>query len=202
MVLLPIIAPTTVALLPTDDIWVYPHASDPRKDPFLRVWGAGGASVVPGGGGDASYAYLRFDLTPYAGKTITGARLVVHSLADPAWSLETAKAAPLEARALAATFAEATWKFGQADALQPTAGKEGLLGDGFPTKITPETPVEIALDLKPGLPNLQKALGGPWALALTSAMDPSEGGQQAVYKLYSKDEETPARRPRLELVIE
>lgn len=34
--------PKTVDLIPTEDVWVYPHAGDPSTDSYLRAWGAGG----------------------------------------------------------------------------------------------------------------------------------------------------------------
>ncbi len=42
-----IAAPQTIELTPTDDIWVYPHASDPEKDGYLRCWGVDGQAVAP-----------------------------------------------------------------------------------------------------------------------------------------------------------
>src|SRR5256885_1361944 len=108
--------PQTFDLTPTDDVWVYPHASDPQKDPFLRAWGSAGKAVAatPAEGSDFSYSYLKWDtaaISKAPGK-VTEAKLIVTLIADPTYGEDEAKASPLEVRPLKGDFSEKTWDYG------------------------------------------------------------------------------------------
>src|SRR3954469_4487441 len=93
------LAATTLSLNPTDDVWVYPHASD-QKDVYLRVWGAEGrdspkkvAEVQ-----DFSPSYLRFDVSKVPAGKVTSAQLILTHVANPGYAQDYAKDNPLRAR--------------------------------------------------------------------------------------------------------
>lgn len=199
-----------VSLVPVADVWVYPNASEPEKDPFLRVWGAEGVSVADSGkdASNFSYSYLKFDLSSLTqrGKPIK-AILTLHHVADPAFSVEDAKLTPLEARAVSPTFEEKGWAYEKAAKIPPVPGKDGLYGLGFPQSIPFGKEFPIQIDLTRGdskfLDAFEKARKEkrPLAIALTTIMEPADRGVRFVYKVYSKDTEKPERRPVLQLVF-
>lgn len=190
---------------PVDDIWVYPHASDPQKDGYLRVWGVEGRSVAsdPAQADEYSYSYLKFDLSklPKEAKVSSAVLTLTHT-PDPTWQASDAKAAPLEARLLAKDFSEKAWEFGLAKTIFPTAGKTALLGSGFPAKVDSGQPVRFEIELTKGeakfAPNADRTL----TIALTSTLDPSAIGNRAVYKFYSKDYDKVEYRPKLVITYE
>lgn len=207
-----IAAPQTIELTPTDDIWVYPHASDPEKDGYLRCWGVDGQAVAPdpAQNEEFSYSYLKFDLAklPKDAK-VTSARLVVWHVPEPAWGLDVSKSNPLQVRGLKPDFSEKDWEFDISKSLFPDKKKEAVFGSFFPEKITAGEAIKFEVDLLKGPGEFAKALkdasGTPdrkLGLALTSALNPSELGQRAVYKFYSKDWEKVEVRPKLILVTE
>src|SRR5688572_11914071 len=132
-------------LTPTDDVWVYPHASDPQKDGYLRVWGVGGQAVAsdPTQADEYSYSYLKFDLSklPKDAK-IQSAVLTMTHTPDPTWQVSDAKSAPVEVRVLAKDFSEKKWEYGLGKSVFPASGKEALLGSGAPAKINAGQPVK------------------------------------------------------------
>lgn len=193
----------TIELTPTDDVWVYPHASDMR-DPFLRVWGSGGLSVAPNAQ-DASvfsYSYLKFDAKGLPSGKLAEASLTVFHVADPAFTPEASKAAPLEVRPVPASFEEKTWNYDDGVAKAPTAGKDAIFGSvalsGWPNG----APFAAKIDLLAGKGGFAEHVdksgsSGAFAIALTSAIDAES---RAVYKIYSKDAEA-KYRPVLRLVF-
>jgi hypothetical protein len=201
----------TMTLFPSDDIWVYPHASDGASDGFLRVWGVDGRSV-PADAGEAeefSLGILRFSLmgTP-VGQKLTTATLVVNNVPKPGFSAEQSKAAPLEARAVHAGFAEKGWEYSKVGAVLPARGSESLYGTGWATDVAGDS-VAISIDLlndkgdfSKALENSQKDPAKVIAIALTSRINPSELGRSAIYKLFSKEEKDEKLRPRLILTWE
>jgi len=205
-------APQTIELTPTDDIWVYPHASDPEKDGYLRCWGVDGQAVAPDSNenDEFSYSYLKFDLAKLPkGAKVKEAKLVVWHVPDPAWSLDVAKTCPLEIRGIKPDFAEKNWEFDISKSLYPDKKKEAVFGSFFPEKMTAGQPTKFEVDLLKGPGGfakfLKEASDAPdrnLGLALTSAINPSELGQRAVYKFYSKDWEKAEVRPKLTIVTE
>ncbi|RYG34964.1 hypothetical protein EON81_14080 [bacterium] len=188
---------------PQSDVWVYPHASDPSKDAYLRVWGTQGEAVAPdpAAASDYSYSYLRFDLpAPAEGRKLSEARLEVTQVEKPSFSLELAKSSPLQARPLLGEFDEKTWTYG--DSLKIFPGKE-IFGEAAPEAIDPEKPTPIVIDLMKGKGDFRAvAEKGGWVnIALTSTMDVASG-ERTVYRLYSKDTEKEAVRPKLVLKYE
>lgn len=189
-----------VEFTPTDDIWVYPHASDPMKDGYLRVWGTNGDAVAqdPGQADEFSYSYLKFDLGKLAkGATIKTAKLVLIHTPDPTWALSDAKATPLEARVLAKDFSEKAWEYSLGKSVYPTVAKSTVFGSGFPEKIEQEKPVRFEIDLMKGPAKFGAGPDGFVRIALTSALDPSAIGNRAVYKFFSKDYDKAEYRPKL-----
>ena len=204
---------TSVSLTPSDDVWIYEHASDPAGDPFLRIWGASGKPVSddPADTGQFSYGYLRWNLTTVPSNSkITGAKLIVKQVADPGYSSEDAKACPLEARALEGMFDEKSWTFSLAAKVYPKSGAEALYGSGYPQLISKDQrAVPITIDLMGPKSSFGSAISAALAsgtptlcIALTSKIDPSTSGRTAVYKVYSKDAELAENRPVLSLTFE
>lgn len=202
------VAPTTLNLTPTDDVWVYPHASDPGKDEYLRVWGVGGKAVAEDSG-DAdnfSYAYLKWDVSTFPKDAkLTEAKLIVTHIASPTFDLESAKKSPLEARPILATFEEKKWTYEESLKNPPDKKDKSYFGTGFPDLIPADKVFTISIDLLKGPNDFKKYLAdnpSSLALAVVSTLDPSESENRRTYKLYSKDTEKPERRPVLKLVYE
>jgi len=200
--------PQTVTLEPTDDIWVYPHASDPSKDPFLRVWGAEGKSVAPAAEEleEFSYSYLKFNFKALPKGKIEEAKLILTSIADPGYTADYAKDNPIEARSLRADFAEKTWEYDIARTLGPGSGGKAVYGTGYPEKWPTGKPFPITLDLLKGpadfRADVEKARGEDFAIALTSTDDVATMGNTAVYKVYSKDADKKEYHPVLRIKVQ
>ncbi len=193
----------TVELTPTDDVWAYPHASDMR-DPFLRVWGAGGLSVAANATEASvfSYAFLRFDAKDLPAGKLTEAKLTLWHVADPAFTAEASKASPLEARPVSSKFAEKTWNYDEGISRGPAAGKDATFGSAALSGWAAGAPFKFEIDLLSGKGGFDAYLQGArpegaFGIALTSSMDAEN---RAVYKVYSKDAE-PKYRPVLRLVF-
>jgi hypothetical protein len=205
---LAVLAPDTkLELTPIDDVWVYTHSSSPGTDPFLRVWGVGGRAVPSDAAmaDEYSMGYLRWTLGGVPrNQTLKSAELVVFHAANPGFTLEQAKKAPLEARTLRSTFDERTWNYEKiADLLPPTA-KEAVYGTGTPQTLEGDA-IPIRIDLMKGPADFRaalKAAGDSMAIALTSTLDMSELGRTGIYRVHSKDDRDPAVRPKLILVFE
>lgn len=195
----------TLEITPTDDIWVYPHASDPQKDGYLRVWGTGGLAVAsdPTQADEYSYSYLRFDFAklPKEAK-ISGVVLTLMHTPDPTWQASDSKASPLEARVLAKSFTEKSWDYSQGKTIFPGSKKEDVLGSFAPAKIDPGQPIKFELDLLKGPSKMVMSTGQEVRIALTSTLDPSTVGNRAVYKFYSKDYDKAEYRPKLTITFE
>lgn len=203
---------TAVTLEPAHDIWVYPHAADATKDAYLRVWGTAGkaAPADPSEAEEFSLSYLKWTLTGVTpGKKLKSAKLVVTNIANPGFTLEQAKAAPLEARAVGIAFDEKDWTYDGISKLLPKADKEAVFGTGAPDALLKDMKVEITLDLLKGPGDFRAALEAAaksptkeLALALTTPLDMSVLGRAGIYKLYSKDAETKETHPKLVLEFE
>jgi hypothetical protein len=205
--LLTISVATTVELAPTDDVWVYPHASDPGKDPFMRVWGGNDLAVSPSPDemDSYSYGYLKFDLSSLnKGQKLTAAELVLKHAADPGFSQQDADNRPIQARALLGTFEEKTWQYENATKVAPDKSDTAVYGSATGTVISNGQPFTLTIDLLKGPAKFAERLetGSTLALALTSTIDPQVGGMRAVYKVYSKDAENESNRPKLRLTFE
>jgi hypothetical protein len=209
---LTVFAATEVTLRPTADLWVYPHAGDPAKDAYLRVWGHDGQAVAKqvGDAEELSYSLLRFDPTSLPEGKPTKATLVLTTVADYAFSEEQAKNYPLQARPVEGGFEEKGWKYDMLERFNPTFDPKSIYGTGYPTpwpKAGEEGKIEIDLlkgpgDFKAALATAKKD-GKPLGIALTSVLDvQSNPDVMSIYKMYSKDTPIEASRPKLVLSYE
>lgn len=206
------LSPQTVKLTPSADVWVYANASEPGTDEYLRVWGIEGRGA-PADAADAqemSFAYLKWDLSGVAaGKKLTKATLTVTNIANPGYTLDQAKAAPLQARPLATAFDERTWTYDLVGKVIPDKEPGHIYGTGFPASLTTDKTNTFDIDLLKGPGDFAKALATAIdaadksiGIALTSGIDMASLGRTGIYKLYSKDSKVEALRPQLTLVFE
>lgn len=196
---------------PTDDVWVYPHAGEPGTDPLMRIWGVSGLAAANKGepADDFSYGYLKFDLSGLPkGLKVTEATLNVTLRDNPGFTPEQAKAAPLEVRFMEGDLDEKKWSHSMVTKVFPDNKKESVLGTSFPEKWEADKAVPLSINLlqAKGLfeQGLQKAMGAakPYLLfSLTSRLDPSDVGQGAIYRVYTK-EGPKGSRPVLKIVGE
>lgn len=202
--------PQKVELAPTDDLWIYPHASDAGHDANLRIWGAEG-HAAPADASEAeelSMAYLKWDLSNLpTDKKLTSAVLVVTNIADPGYTVEQAKATPLQVRPLGSDFTEKTWDYEKLGKLLPAKENKDVFGAGYPLSFLPDKPVTIEIDLLKGPNDFRKYFEAArtsksLALALTSAMDMATLGRTGMYKIYSRDADKAEFRPKLVLGFE
>lgn len=204
------LAPTTVRLTPTDDLWVYPHASDPQKDAYLRVWGVEDRAVAedPSDAGNFSYSYLQWDVSSIpAGAKVSGAKLILVHVSDPKYTEHLAQKAPLQARPVIGAFTEKTWSYADSAKVYPAAEEKSVFGSASPSP-WPKAGEEfkLTLDLLKGPNDFSKYLAAslaakkPLALALTTKLEVNAvEGVQALYKVYSKDSPASLTRPALEV---
>jgi hypothetical protein len=207
----PLALPETYLIEASDDVWVYPHASDPGKDAYLRVWGLEGRAVAEKGEApdDFSWSYLSFGLAVLPKQyVLKEATLSLFQSPDPGYTPADAKAAPLEVRTLTGEFDERTWNYGLVAKVLPGASKEAILASGYPEKWQAGANVPIVINLMPekgAFPAFLSKLVGQvrpiFQFALTSRINPAEGGRSAVYKVFSK-EGPKGTHPVLKLVIE
>jgi hypothetical protein len=203
-------SPQVLTFEPTDDVWVYPHASDPSKDPYLRVWGSEGKSVAPAAEelDEFSYSYLKFNLKTLPKGKIEEATLTLTSIADPGYTADYIKDNPVEARPLKSDFTEKTWEYDIARTLFPEPGAKSVYGLAYPSKWPAGKPFTVEIDLLKGpadfrIDSKQAANGdGSFAIALTSTDDVQTMGSTAVYKFYSKDADKKEYHPVLRIKVQ
>lgn len=206
---LPVQVTDTITLTPSDDIWVYPHASDPGRDETVRIWGAGGRSVAadPVDAEEFAYGYLRFTLPARAkGARLIGATLELTNVPNDEFDAAELAATPLEVRPLIGSFQEKTWTYTDVAKVYPDA--KTFWGKGVP-KIVKGEPAKISIDLmtrgkdQVGPTEFHKAFdaanGGEIDIALTAGIDVAMVGMKAIYKVYTKETSDESRRPRLVL---
>lgn len=200
--------PQASTLVPTDDVWVYPHAGDPGKDAYLRVWGRDGQAVAKlvGDASDFSYSLLSFDVSALpADHKLASAKLELTMVPNPQFAEAQAKKYPLEVRSVPAGFKEQTWKYDLLEKFGPSVDPKSVFGTGVPDpwpKADEES--KIVIDLLKGPGDFAGALKtaqttkSPLGLALTTTLDVTLNDEvQSLYKVYSKDAPVEASRPRL-----
>lgn len=199
------LAASTLQLQPTDDVWVYPHAGDPSKDAYLRVWGSGGRAVAQDAVDttDFGYSYLRFKV-PADLKSLKGAKLTLTHIAGPGYDKDFSKAFPIQVHGLKGTFEEKAWSYDLINKVQPIGEK--IFGTGWAENLSADKPFQIVIDL--GKPEFYEYIsaasksGGDLYLALCTKVDVAEVGMKSMYKVFSKDAETDANKPKLVLETE
>jgi hypothetical protein len=199
LLLAALLAPQT--LYATDDVWVYPHATDQVDDPSLLAWGDGVDSVGDPSSSMFSYSIVRFDVSGVSGDVtkLKKATLLLFHDADAGFSAGDSKAAPLEARLVDAAFDEKKWMYNDYSKHFPEAGEKSLLGRASPAPGTDGKPFKVEIDLLSGKADFRKALSGKKAvaIALSTRMAPSgEGGPY--YRILSRSNDK-ALQPRLVL---
>lgn len=200
-----------VELNPTDDVWCYPHASDPATDDVLRVWGIEGKAVWNTGDEPDSFCIvlMRFNVKDFAGTKVKSATLTVTHADGAEFQLEWVKKAPLEVRPSNFELVEKNWAYSKVSEARPNPDPKAIFGTGAPESIPSGKPFPIAADLMKG-PNkfaeyfeaATKSTTGSLNFSLTTLLDPSDLGRSAVYKFFSKDHENKAYRPVLKLELE
>ena len=209
---LALLAPSEVSLRPTDDVWVYPHAGDPAKDGYLRVWGRDGEAVpkLVGDAQEFSFSLLRFDPAGLPDGKLTKARLFLTMTAGPNFGEDQAKKRPLQARPVDGGFSEKGWRYDLLERFMPAFDPKSVYGTGVPTPWpAAEQEGAVEIDLLAGPGDFRAALaaarkdGKPLGIALTTNLDvQSNPDVQSIYKVYSKDAPVEALRPRLVLGFE
>lgn len=202
---------STIDLIPSDDVWVYPFATSPLKDPYLRCWGSGGKAVAgPKDSVEAfSYSYLKWNLKDIpAGAAVVEAKLILTHIANSELTPDQMRKSPIEARPMPAGFSEATWQPEMVGKIAPSQDVKSIFGSGAPEKQIRDKDTTFAIDLLKGPGDFKKYFGESLAgqpkelaIALTSTIDPSDLGRGAIYKVYSKDgakESRPVLRIRLQ----
>ena len=196
--MLTLLAALSLSLVPTDDIWVYPQASD-NKDAYLRVWGAEGVAVPEKTGAteEFGFSYLKFDISSVpAGTKLKSAKLVLTHIAKVGYTEADSKKNPIEVRQVGADFSEKTWSYEMVAKNRPGE----LYGTAAVKPPTEEKEFEVTINLDKPLFAKDLAAGSRvFAIALTTNLSPSEGGRSSFYKFFSKDNEKKEVRPMLKL---
>lgn len=136
---------------------------------------------------------------------IAKATLVLTHIAKPSFTAENIKGMPIEVRKMNGTFDEKKWTYDMLSKVRPVAGKENVFGDLTPSAFPAEEPFKLEIDLMKGPGKFRDAFSaaksaGFLNLALTSPIDPSELGNRAMYKVYSRNAEEKFR-PKLVLTF-
>ncbi len=192
-----VVGPTWTAVA-SDDVWVYPHASTPGGEPFLRVWGSGSRAVdsaIPPGD-EYSYGYVQFALKGAPAGELASAELIVWNVPNETLSKAVLKEYPLEVFGLKGSFKEDTFSFndGSVGPVEPGFGKAeaSIEKDG----------IKLTVNLLDEKGNFKKMWSsardkGSIGFALASMLSPTES-RSMIYKVNSK-EGPEATRPTLKL---
>lgn len=186
----------------TDTVWYYTFAN-PAEDRYIRCWGSEGETVgkpVEGVTG-FSYSAIRFVLPPEAPRELTAAKLVLTHVPDPRWSLEDARANPVDIRPVSPEFSMKDWQLADGQKIYPPSDPESSFARAVPEPVVAGRPIRVEFDLLSGpgdfrghyrkaLERADRAL----ALAITSDLLPVDQG--AIYKFFSANAE-PEYRPVL-----
>jgi len=193
-----VVGPTWTAVA-SDDVWVYPHASTPGGEPFMRVWGSGTRAIdsaVPPGD-EYSYGYVQFALKGAPAGELASAELIVWNVPNESLKPEVMKENPLEIYGLNQTFKEDTFSFNSSvGPVEPRLGKAvgSVEKDGIKLSVN-------LLDEKGNFKKLWASARdkGSLGFALSSAISPAES-RSMIYKINSK-EGPEAVRPTLKLTF-
>ena len=199
-----------VTVTASEDVWVYPNASDPGADETFKVWGVGGRAVAekPAEAESFGYGYIKFEVPAVPdGKKLVGAWMVL----KPTGSMKVDKNAlayPLEVRPLIGKFVEKSWTYDMASMVYPSADIYGAGVVAPPDGSTDATNLEIRVNLlgdkSPFAANMAKASDAKEAMyfALTSKYDAGENGREGIYRIYTKDRKDGDVKPKIVLKFE
>ncbi|MBX3114048.1 MAG: hypothetical protein KF836_05725 [Fimbriimonadaceae bacterium] len=203
-----LVAGSTLALTPTDDIWIYPHASD-QTDPYLRFWGSEGASLPdPNFDFSGAWSCLKFDLSKAPSKELKSAKLTIWLIPGSTITQDVADKYPIEVRMGSTQFTEKTFDLGQTAKVTPPASELAIFGlSKVKLYDNNDKATKIEIDLMAGKSTFAKYFKDSTAvkdkqlgLALTSAIDPAEVGQSGIYKIYSRNADNEFK-PKLDLTF-
>lgn len=196
-----LLSASTHTLSASDDVWVYPHASDPGSDNVMRVWGDGSSAIDLDAmeQGEFSMGYLQFPLEGLGSGKLSSAKLTLTVQSTDAITEDDFKKFPLEVHGLSGKLEEKKFSFG--GDVKPL---KGLLGTGVAVKdgdvwrvtfdlLAGETPKFPAYFEK-----AQKA--GYLGLSLGSSISPVDS-RSHIYRILTK-ENPESSRPSLKLEID
>ncbi len=199
-----------VTIIASEDVWVYPMASDPGADETFKVWGIEGKAVAgkPEEAESFGYGYLKFDFSAVpSGKKLVSAFMILRPIAKMTVD-KNAKDYPLEVRPLVGRFAEKTFEHGMTATVFPG---ESIFGTGVVAPAVGSSDakeLEIRVDLmakkSPFAEMYGKAVSGDKAMffALTSKYDAAELGRDGIYRIYTRDRKEENMKPRIVLKFE
>lgn len=185
-----------IVLEPTDDVWVYSHASDQDRDPFLRVWGGEHGSLPEAvGEGGGAFSLIQFDLSRLDTATlqalaqgrVASAHLILTHVETRRENAAKLSKQPIEVRAAPAKVDERNWVYDDGAHAFPTGNPFGAYKGAIDAI---GQPFEVAIDLLSGPEDFRKALaaagGGKLALAITSPVEP-EDQTVGIFKFFSRN---------------
>lgn len=197
-----------LSLTPSDDIWVYPHASDQTSSEYLRAWGSDGQAIGELGDTQLAFSFscLKFQLPADAPAGAPAKAVLIVTHAAPAgFTADESKQYPIEARLTSAAWEEESFTMANLKAVAPSPKAEAIFGTGIakPTDDEKPFPVEINLLAKDSpfptfLDFVRKSPSRELAVAITTRMDPQNAGEGGLYKFYSRSGPE-AFRPKLVL---
>jgi len=142
---------------PTDDVWAYDFASDPGRDPVIRVWGDSGVDVNPSGYPGTpfsqpfwSYGFASWDLSDVPpGYRWEGATLTLTVVDGTVYD---ADAHDIYVRLLTGPVDETTWVWGVGPApvygdLYRLAGDDSQVANGPGSLITFDIPKNLPVSV-------------------------------------------------------
>lgn len=192
-----LVGPTWTAVA-SDDVWVYPHASTPGGEPYLRVWGSGTRAIdseIPPAD-EYSYGYVQFSTKGAPEGELAAAELTVWNVANETLKPEVLKEFPLEAFGLKGSFKESSFSFSDTTVgpVEPSLGK--AIG------VVEKEVIKLTINLLDEKGNFKKQWSaacdkGSVGFALASKISPMES-RSLIYKINSK-EGPEATRPTLTL---
>ncbi|MFQ3588505.1 MAG: hypothetical protein SNJ76_12705 [Fimbriimonadaceae bacterium] len=198
-----------LVLEPTDDVWVYSHASDQDRDPFLRCWGGENGSLPESfGDGGGSFSLIQFDLSrldaaalrAIAEGRVASAHLILTHVDTRRENAAILSRHPLEVRGAPARVDERGWVYDDGARAFPTGNPFGVYQGAIDAI---GQPFEVAVDLLQGPEDFRKALAaagdGKFALAITSPVEPQDQAI-GVFRFFSRN--APGNKgPRLVLKL-
>lgn len=190
---------TRVKAEATDDVWLYPFATNQDSDSFLRVWGTGADLATFTEDGEDSVSLVRFPAQEIPAGDIVSARVVLTHVNPEGGQRANVRKYPIEIRSVKSGFSEKSW----AHALGATHWPgPGVLGSAQFGETREDGSFEMVFEIAQ-VDKLRELLSDPLgpAFAFTSTAPASEVGRTGVYKFFSRNAPDAAVRPRLEITV-